>query len=34
MQKLISKIKEAYFAQKHFYFNKIKPGLENLELKQ
>ena len=33
MQKLISKTKEAYFAQKLFYFNQIKPGLENLELK-
>ena len=33
MQKLISKTKEAYFAQKIFYFNKIKPSLENLELK-
>ena len=33
MQKLISKIKAAYFAQKHFNFDKIKLGLENLELK-
>ena len=33
MKKLISKIKEAYFAQKHFNFDKIKLGLENLELK-
>ena len=33
MQKLISKTKEAYFAQKLFYFDKVKPGLENLELK-
>ena len=33
MQKLISKTKEAYLAQKLFYFDKIKPGLENLKLK-
>ena len=39
MQKLISKTKEAYLAQKLFffkifYFDKIKPGSENLELKE
>ena len=33
MQKLISKTKEAYFAQKLFYFDKLKLGLENFELK-
>ena len=33
MQKLISKTKEAYLAQKLFYFDKIKPGSENLKLK-
>lgn len=34
MQKLISKTKEAYLAQKLFYFDKIKPSLENLKLKE
>ena len=38
MKKLIYKTKEAYLAQKHFflifYFDKIKPGSENLELKE
>ena len=33
MQKLISKTKEAYLAQNFFYFDKIKPGSENLKLK-
>ena len=34
MQKLISKTKEAYLAQKLFYFDRIKTGLENLKLKE
>ena len=38
MKKLIYKTKEAYLAQKLFflifYFDKIKPGSENLELKE
>ena len=34
MQKLISKTKEVYLAQKLCYFNKIKPGSENLKFKE
>ena len=34
MQKLISKTKEAYLAQKHFYFDKIKLGSKNFKLKE
>ena len=34
MHKLISKTKEAYLAQKLFYFDKIKPGSKNFKLKE
>ena len=34
MHKLISKTKEAYLAQKLFFFDKIKPGSKNFKLKE